>query len=37
MGSMFNRLRGIPVLMLFGGGMINYMDRSALFIAAPLM
>jgi MFS transporter, ACS family, hexuronate transporter len=34
---MFNRLRWIPVWMLFGGGMINYMDRSALSIAAPLI
>jgi MFS transporter, ACS family, hexuronate transporter len=34
---MFSRLRWIPVWMLFGGGMINYMDRSALSIAAPLM
>jgi MFS transporter, ACS family, hexuronate transporter len=34
---MFNRLRWIPVWMLFGGGMINYMDRSALAIAAPLI
>jgi ACS family hexuronate transporter-like MFS transporter len=34
---MFSRLRWIPVWLLFGGGMINYMDRSALSIAAPLM
>jgi MFS transporter, ACS family, hexuronate transporter len=34
---MFGRLRWIPVWMLFSGGMINYMDRSALSIAAPLM
>ncbi|MGI9074897.1 MAG: MFS transporter [Bryobacteraceae bacterium] len=34
---MFSRLRWIPVWMLFGGGMINYMDRSALSIAAPLI
>src|SRR5690348_5566213 len=33
----FSRLRWIPVWMLFGGGLINYMDRSALSIAAPLM
>jgi MFS transporter, ACS family, hexuronate transporter len=34
---MFSRLRWIPVWMLFGGGLINYMDRSALSIAAPLI
>jgi MFS transporter, ACS family, hexuronate transporter len=34
---MFSGLRWIPVWMLFGGGMINYMDRSALSIAAPLI
>jgi MFS transporter, ACS family, hexuronate transporter len=34
---MFSRLRWIPVWMLFGGGMINYMDRSALSVAAPLI
>jgi MFS transporter, ACS family, hexuronate transporter len=35
--GMFSRLRWIPVWMLFAGGLINYMDRSALSIAAPLM
>ncbi|MFL6351024.1 MAG: MFS transporter [Bryobacteraceae bacterium] len=34
---MVKRLRWIPVWMLFAGGMINYMDRSAVSIAAPLM
>jgi MFS transporter, ACS family, hexuronate transporter len=34
---MFSRLRWVPVWRLFGGGMINYMDRSAVSIAAPLI
>src|SRR5947209_20073921 len=35
--SLFMRLRWIHLWMLFGGCMINYMDRSALSISAPLM
>jgi MFS family permease len=32
-----NRLRWVPIWLLFAGGLINYMDRSALSVAAPLM
>lgn len=31
------RLRWVPIGFLFAGGMINYMDRSALSVAAPLI
>jgi ACS family hexuronate transporter-like MFS transporter len=31
------RLRWVPIWFLFAGGMINYMDRSALSVAAPLL
>lgn len=34
---MFNRVRWVPVWFLFTGGMVNYMDRSAISIAAPLL
>jgi MFS family permease len=31
------RVRWVPIWFLFAGGMINYMDRSALSVAAPLL
>jgi MFS family permease len=31
------RARWVPVGLLFAGGMINYMDRAALSVAAPLV
>jgi MFS family permease len=34
---MVSRLRWVPISFLFAGGMINYMDRSALSVAAPLV
>ena len=34
---MFSRVRWIPIWFLFTGGMINYMDRSALSVLAPLV
>jgi sugar phosphate permease len=34
---MNSRLRWVPIGFLFAGGMINYMDRSALSVAAPLI
>ncbi len=34
---MFGRVRWVPVWFLFAGGMINYMDRSAVSVAAPLI
>lgn len=34
---MVSRLRWVPIGFLFAGGMINYMDRSALSVAAPLI
>jgi MFS transporter, ACS family, hexuronate transporter len=35
--SMVNRSRWVPIGFLFAGGMINYMDRSALSVAAPMV
>jgi ACS family hexuronate transporter-like MFS transporter len=35
--SMVNRVRWVPIGFLFAGGMINYMDRSALSVAAPMV
>jgi MFS transporter, ACS family, hexuronate transporter len=32
-----SRSRWVPISFLFAGGMINYMDRSALSVAAPLV
>jgi ACS family hexuronate transporter-like MFS transporter len=32
-----NRVRWVPIWFLFAGGMINYMDRSALSVTAPLV
>jgi ACS family hexuronate transporter-like MFS transporter len=32
-----DRVRWIPVWFLFAGGMINYMDRSAVSVAAPFL
>ncbi len=32
---MFGRARWVPIWFLFTGGMINYMDRAALSVAAP--
>lgn len=34
---MFSRIRWLIVWLLFLGGMINYMDRSAMSVAAPLV
>ena len=34
---MASRSRWVPISFLFAGGMINYMDRSALSVAAPLV
>ena len=34
---MAGRSRWVPVWFLFFGGMINYMDRSAVSVAAPLL
>ncbi len=34
---MFSRVRWVPIWFLFAGGMINYMDRSALSVAAPIL
>ena len=34
---MFKHVRWVPVWFLFAGGMINYMDRSAISVAAPLL
>lgn len=34
---MLERGRWVPVWFLFSGGMINYMDRSAVSVAAPLL
>jgi len=33
----FRRARWVPIWFLFAGGMINYMDRSAISVAAPLL
>ena len=34
---MSSRVRWVPIWFLFAGGMINYMDRSALSVAAPMV
>ena len=34
---MLNRVRWVPIWFLFAGGMINYMDRAALSVAAPVV
>jgi MFS family permease len=34
---MVSRIRWVPIGFLFAGGMINYMDRAALSVAAPLV
>ena len=34
---MLGRARWVPIYFLFFGGMVNYMDRSALSVAAPLL
>lgn len=34
---MISRLRWVPIGFLFAGGMINYMDRTALSVAAPFV
>ena len=34
---MISRVRWVPIWFLFAGGMINYMDRSAISVAAPLI
>jgi MFS transporter, ACS family, hexuronate transporter len=35
--TVFGRIRWVPVSFLFAGGMINYMDRSAVSVAAPFL
>ena len=34
---MISRVRWVPIWFLFAGGMINYMDRSAISVVAPLL